>query len=67
MIVCHCKRVTDRDIHAAVDAGARTEADIARACGAGTCCGGCRSSISEVLETRVPGPGVVFLPMAKSA
>ena len=50
MIVCHCKRVTDREVKAAIQDGARCADSVGRACGAGTGCGGCRSSIDELIE-----------------
>lgn len=49
MIVCHCHVVSDRDIRAAADAGARTVAQAARACKAGTDCGGCVFTVRRVL------------------
>ncbi|RMH39697.1 MAG: (2Fe-2S)-binding protein [Deltaproteobacteria bacterium] len=49
MIVCLCKVVTDRAIERAVEAGARSVDDVARACGAGTGCGSCRPVVAEVV------------------
>ena len=45
MILCHCAVVSDRDIHACVDAGAGTVADVLRATAAGTHCGGCTLAV----------------------
>jgi bacterioferritin-associated ferredoxin len=51
MIVCLCREVSDREITAAVRAGATTLDDVARACaGAGTDCGSCRSLIQRQLR-----------------
>jgi bacterioferritin-associated ferredoxin len=50
MIVCHCQRVTDRAIRAAVRQGATTEEAIAEVCGAGACCGGCQPAVTEILS-----------------
>ena len=50
MLVCHCKRVRDREIRAAIERGARTRRDVGKACGAGTGCGGCSPAIDELLE-----------------
>jgi bacterioferritin-associated ferredoxin len=50
MIVCHCRRVCDRTIRAAIQAGARTEEDVAEACGAGSVCGGCGPVVSELID-----------------
>ena len=51
MIVCHCRGVTDRAVRRAVQRGATTRRQVARACGAGTGCGGCRSSVQSILES----------------
>jgi len=50
MIVCHCHGVTDREIRASVQHGARTCADVSDACGAGTGCGGCSSLVTEIVS-----------------
>jgi len=50
MIVCHCHAVTDRAIRAAVREGARTRSEVAQACAAGLCCGGCAPAVDEILE-----------------
>ena len=50
MIICHCRKVTDRAICAAIREGATTEEHIAEMCGAGTCCGGCLPSVSEIID-----------------
>lgn len=51
MLICHCRVVSDRNIKAAVSAGARTVGQVGRACRAGTCCGGCVPAIAEIIET----------------
>ena len=50
MIVCHCKAISDRTIRGVIRRGADSTREIARACGAGRVCGGCRPAIREVLE-----------------
>jgi bacterioferritin-associated ferredoxin len=50
VIVCCCHRVTDREIRRAASAGARTMRQIAESCGAGASCGGCRTSVCEILD-----------------
>ena len=55
MLVCHCKQVSDRQIRDAVRAGARTRGDVARACAAGTRCGGCGPAVEEIVS-REAGP-----------
>ncbi|GGL44824.1 (2Fe-2S)-binding protein [Phycicoccus endophyticus] len=49
MIVCHCRVVNDTAITAAVDEGAHTLAQVCRATGAGTDCGGCVFSVKALL------------------
>jgi bacterioferritin-associated ferredoxin len=49
VIVCHCNGVSDRAIRRSVRAGAVTPELVARACGAGACCGGCREAVQELL------------------
>jgi len=50
MIVCHCRRVCDRTIRAAIEAGAASEEAITEACGAGGVCGGCVPAVTELLD-----------------
>ena len=50
MIVCCCKRVSDRTIDQLARAGHDSVEAIGRACGAGTDCGACRCEIEERLE-----------------
>jgi bacterioferritin-associated ferredoxin len=49
MIVCHCNAVTDRAILEAVRGGARTRGEVASACSASQCCGGCAPAIDELI------------------
>jgi bacterioferritin-associated ferredoxin len=49
MIVCSCHAVTDREIHRAARAGARTPCQVAEMCGAGSSCGGCRDTVHALL------------------
>jgi bacterioferritin-associated ferredoxin len=53
MVVCHCRVVTDGQVRAAVDAGARTVAEIGRHCGAARECGGCRFAVRDLLSATV--------------
>ena len=50
VIICICRAVSDRTVRAAASAGARTVADVGRACGAGTGCGACRGQVAALLE-----------------
>ena len=49
MIVCQCRRVTDREVRAVVERGASSLSEIARGCGAGADCSGCRTNLEELL------------------
>lgn len=57
MIVCLCHGVRDRDIDEAIDAGAASLDDLARACGAGTGCGSCLGELADKLAESVTCPG----------
>jgi bacterioferritin-associated ferredoxin len=67
MIVCHCFCVSDREIRSCTRDGAVDLADIGRACGAGTGCGGCRPEIANIVEgeqlgtRRISKPGLLPL------
>jgi bacterioferritin-associated ferredoxin len=50
VLVCHCRAVSEREIRLAVESGASTSEDVARTCGAGGDCGGCRPSVLRVIE-----------------
>ncbi len=50
MIVCLCKGVSCGTIRQSIQEGASSVAEIARACGAGTDCGGCETMLEELLE-----------------
>jgi bacterioferritin-associated ferredoxin len=52
MIVCVCRRVSDRAVDAAIDAGARDVDAIARSTGAGSDCGCCREELAARAEQR---------------
>src|SRR5688500_6965257 len=51
MIVCHCHAINDRTIRDTVRAGAHSPRAVARACGAGAGCGGCRHSVERIIES----------------
>ena len=50
MIVCSCRAVSDREIRRLARAGAASPRAIADACGAGSCCGGCRLTVAAILD-----------------
>ncbi|HVT07059.1 MAG TPA: (2Fe-2S)-binding protein [Polyangia bacterium] len=56
MLVCHCHQVCDRTIRACIRDGANSVAAVGESCGAGTGCGGCRPTISELVAERTEAP-----------
>ncbi len=62
VIICHCKGVSDRAIRKAVRGGACTHRDVARACQAGSRCGGCVNAVSEILESERNESAAAALP-----
>jgi bacterioferritin-associated ferredoxin len=52
MIVCICRRISDRDVDAMIDNGASTIDDIGRRCGAGTDCGTCVAELRDRIAER---------------
>ncbi len=50
MIVCQCRRLTERDVRAELARGARDLAELAEGCGAGSACGGCRATLEALLD-----------------
>jgi len=52
MIVCMCHPISDRDVDAIIDDGARTVEEISRRCGAGTGCGACVDELRERLVAK---------------
>ncbi|MGZ3420844.1 MAG: (2Fe-2S)-binding protein [Polyangiales bacterium] len=58
MIVCLCKGVSCGTIRQAIADGARTVDEVGDACGAGTDCGGCRNSVTDIVEEELSSPSV---------
>ena len=52
MIVCICRRVSEKQIDAAIDAGAATIEEVGMRCRAGTGCGMCKPFIAERIERK---------------
>ena len=52
MYVCVCKAVTDKEVEAAIDAGAHTVAAVTAACQAGGDCGACRGMIDDMIDEK---------------
>ena len=49
MFVCHCRAVTDGAIRACIQGGACSVKELGERCGAGTRCGGCVSTLAQLL------------------
>jgi bacterioferritin-associated ferredoxin len=61
MYVCICARVREREVRAAIRAGADTEESVGDACGAGTGCGSCLDRVCDLIdEERAANPLVVM-------
>lgn len=54
MFVCLCNGVTSQTVTEAVEAGACTTKDVAKACGAGADCGRCRRTVQAMLRSANP-------------
>jgi bacterioferritin-associated ferredoxin len=50
MIVCVCNAVSDREIRAAVAAGAHSFAEVQAQLGVATCCGRCRECAARIVD-----------------
>lgn len=48
--VCLCNGVSDRKVRKAIARGATTVDELARTCGAGSGCGGCRPELEQLLR-----------------
>lgn len=57
MYVCVCAVVSDAQVRASLDAGARTLEEVGAASGAGTDCGSCHEQLRKMIETAWPGGG----------
>jgi bacterioferritin-associated ferredoxin len=54
MLVCHCRKVFDREIRAvARETGSLS--GVCRRSGAGTCCGGCVPLVREIVSEETAG------------
>ena len=67
VIVCHCQVVSDRDVTAAVDAGARTVAAVCRATGAGRDCGSCVFTVKRLVCQHEESAAAVFMEVEGAA
>lgn len=55
MFICICQAIREREVDAAVRAGARRPADIFRACGKSPQCGSCACDLRERIARTVTG------------
>jgi len=69
VIVCHCRRVTDRQIRQAVREGAASVGEVASRCGVATACGGCATAVHEIVchERDREGVETIISPLLASA
>ena len=58
MIICHCHRVSDREVREAYASGAGRVRAVASCTRAGTQCGGCVNHLREVLAASADGATV---------
>lgn len=63
MIVCHCHRVTDREIRSAIRGGASTVDAVGASVSAGTGCGGCRPALDGLIARESPQVARKVLPI----
>jgi bacterioferritin-associated ferredoxin len=62
MFVCVCNAVTDREVEAAIDAGAQTPSEVTARCGAGGDCGSCHHMIEQMIEAKLDDGGLGVAP-----
>ena len=53
MYLCICRAIREREVDAAVRAGARRPVDVFRACGQSPQCGGCASDMRERISQTI--------------
>ena len=54
MIICHCFKVSDREIRLAIELGARDVRAVGDVCAAGLGCRGCHEAIEKIIVKRAP-------------
>jgi bacterioferritin-associated ferredoxin len=50
MYVCNCNGIREREVHAAIDAGAQRPADVFRRCGAEPQCAKCVCDMRRMIQ-----------------
>lgn len=58
MYACICAAVPEAEVSRVIAAGARTEDDVTRACGAGSGCGSCLDRICDMIQVLGPRQAV---------
>ena len=64
MLLCHCHRVSDRQVRRCVRRGASSADEVGGMNGAGTGCGGCRRAVAKVVDDeleKAPGGDLLSL------
>ncbi len=56
MIVCQCRRISDRRLRREIHKGHRSLGDLCRQTNAGNDCGSCVRAIKELLEHEIGSP-----------
>lgn len=64
MVVCHCKAVSDRTVHAAVAAGAQSVGEVTARCRAGGGCGGCHRALEALIAAGATAAALAGEPAA---
>lgn len=63
MFVCICNSVSDKDLRASFDEGARSVSALQMKTGCGTCCGCCLEMVNDLVNEW--GPSVPYTPEAE--
>ena len=69
MLVCHCRRISDREIRDCARSGSISVEAVAKNCGASSSCGGCRPEVERLVrdETSKAGSPGASLPTLSGA
>ena len=67
MYVCVCRAVTDKEVEASIDAGARTVEAVTEKCQAGGDCGACHDMIADMIEAKTGCPSKRRLQIVRAA
>jgi bacterioferritin-associated ferredoxin len=59
MYLCICQAIRERDVDAAVRAGARRPSDVFRACGKSPQCGGCACDLRQRIADTIAAEGTL--------